>query len=80
MQMECNDAIIAPFKYTHAHVPRTRHGYNKALPVNFTANYQEGMTHEPNEANSQHFPEVYIAAQLLHKCVFFSVLNLQVPR
>ena len=31
-------AIILPFEYALAHVPRTRHGYNKALPVNSTAN------------------------------------------
>ena len=50
--MECNDAIILPFKYAHAHVLHTRYGYNKALPVNFMANYQEEMALEPIEANS----------------------------
>ena len=32
----------------------TRYGYNKALSVNFMANYQEEMAGEPIEANSQH--------------------------
>ena len=32
--------------------------YNKALPVNFMANYQEEMTLEPIEANSQHFHRI----------------------
>ena len=56
--MECNDAIILQFKYAHAHVLHTRKGYNKALPVNFMANYQEETTLEPIEANSQHFPRI----------------------
>ena len=55
VQMECNDAIILPFKYAHAHVLHSRYGYNKALPV---ANYQEEMTLEPIEADSQHFHRI----------------------
>ena len=33
--VQCNDAIILPSKYAHAHVLHTRHGYKKSSPREF---------------------------------------------
>ena len=76
MRVECNDVIILPFKFTHAHVPSTRERPLTEQPVGFTANYEQEITQELTEAKNQCPYE----AEQSSEHVVFLVLILLIPR